>query len=241
MNVPLADIPPLLDRRPVVGSSSLFKTFENCPFQGNARYIARNLPFVETDEMRRGNEVHKAFEYRIADGKPLPTDMAQWEPLAAPLDRFADDGNDVWKGVEVKLGVTQEGKSCDFFAKDVFCRGKIDVVVARGDSAYLPDWKTGGSRYEDSFELRVNAVLIQARLPRLKHIKGQYVWLKENRLGQMYDLSDTAATWREIVQRHETIMNQRRLDEFPKRQSGLCGWCSVKWCQHNPQYERTTT
>jgi hypothetical protein len=225
----LPDIPHVLDRRPLIWSFSMLKAFRDiCPHQGAARYIRRSVQFVETPEIKWGNAVHTAFEHRVGGGRPLPQDMQQWECFAAPLDKFEG------KLVEQKYGVTSEGRPCEFFAKDVWGRGKLDVVIVRDDSAYLPDWKTGNSRYEDPFELRVNAALLHARMPRLKRIMGQYVWLKDNRLGEMYDLSDTAATWKEIGEIVTTIHNWRTIDDYPKRQSPLCGWCPVTECEHHP-------
>lgn len=225
----LLDIPPFLDRRPLVWSFSMLKAFRNCSFKGNEQYIRRALPYVESVEQKRGNEIHKAFELRVGGGKPLPQDMQKWEKFAAPLDGLGAK-------TEVQLGVTAEGKSCGFFDKNVAGRGKLDVVVIQGDRAYLPDWKHANPLYEDRFELDVNAVLLHSHYPHLKKIVGQYVWLRDSHMGELYDLSDTASTWKEIWHRHTNIMNMRKIDDFPKNPSGLCGWCKVNWCEHNPEH-----
>ena len=50
------------------------------------RYIVKDQPYVESPEMKWGNDVHSAFEYRVGSRKPLPDNMMQWEQFAAPFD-----------------------------------------------------------------------------------------------------------------------------------------------------------
>ena len=62
---------------------------------------------------------------------------------------------------------------------------------------------------------------------------GSYTWLKEARVSQLYDLSDTARTWGTICKMMAEILAKRDTGEFEKKQSGLCGWCSVSDCEHH--------
>ena len=188
--------------------------------------MVRDQPYVETPEMKFGNDVHSAFEYRIGSGKPLPENMKAWEHFATPFDgQFAK--------VEQKLGISAEGKSVGFWDGSVWFRGKNDVTIVRGDTAYLADFKTGKSSYEDPFELETNAVLIHAKYPQLKKIIGSYIWLKENRVSQMYDLSDTRSTWNEICRLMHEILVKKLSGAFEKKKSGLCGFCSVEDCENH--------
>lgn len=226
MNQP--EIPPFLDRRPFVGSYTILSTYKNCPHQMAHRYIWKTMPYVETPEMKWGNDVHSAFEYRVGGAKPLPQNMQQWEQFAVPFDGRA-------VAVEQKLGITSEGHACGFFSDkpQVWFRGKTDLAIINDTTAYLVDWKTGGSKFEDPFELATNAVLLHAKNPQLRKIVGSYTWLKENRVGRMYDLSDTAATWKEICRLMAEIADRKQRNEFEKKQSGLCkGWCGVETCEH---------
>src|SRR5580692_6976144 len=76
--------------KPIVYSYTLLNNYDNvCPFQTYRRYVKKDLPFVETEAMKKGNEIHTAMEYRIG-GKPLPMHMQHWEPLVSPMvDRKA--------------------------------------------------------------------------------------------------------------------------------------------------------
>jgi hypothetical protein len=234
------DIPPYLQRKPAVKpfvfTYSNLNCYEDvCPHQFYRRYLAKDLgPFVETEAIKEGNDIHAAFELRVGGGKPLPDRFRQWEHFARPLDNLP--GTPKIK-VEMKLGITAQGKSCDFFDANVFGRGKADVVVINGDRAAMIDWKGGGnSKYEKPFELEIHALMLRARYSNLTSIVGQYAWLKENRMSQTYDLSDFGGTWARVNNIVERIKDDVVAGEFKKRPGPLCGgaWgsCPVVDCEH---------
>jgi hypothetical protein len=105
--------------------------------------------------------------------------------------------------------------------------------VVNGERARLIDYKTGKMR-EDPFELKVQAVLLHARHPQLKEIKGQYIWLKDGKLGKPHDLSDTTATWNEIGRLVRLIERDMAAGAWEKREGPLCNWCEVRDCENNP-------
>lgn len=214
--------------KPLVYSYTLLNNYDGvCPYQTFRRYVKKDLSFIETPEMKRGNEIHSAMEYRIG-GKPLPQDMQRWEPFAAALD-----GRNA--RAELKLGITNEGKPTGFFDKDVWCRGKADVVIIQNNNAFLVDWKSGGSKYESSFEIEIQAMMLKAANPYLQKIAGRYAWLKEDRMGTIYDLSDFSSTWARINNIAERIQDDMASGEWEKRKGPLCGWCPCLDCEHNPK------
>jgi hypothetical protein len=203
------------------------------------QYIVRDIPFDETPEIKWGNAVHTAMEHRLG-GKPLPhatynpdgsvktPSMIHWEPLvSAYVDRKARP--------EMKVGVDRKGKPVGFWGDGVFLRGKIDATIINGTACFVSDWKTGGSRYEDPFELECQAVMLHAMNPYLTKIAGNFVWLKENRIGQVHDLSDTRSAWAKINNKVEAIEDAMKDGDWPKNKTPLCGWCGVLDCENNPK------
>jgi hypothetical protein len=197
-------------------------------------YIARTIPYEETPERKKGNDLHKAMEYRVPGGKPLPDGMQQYEQFAV-----AFDGRNAIS--EPQLAVNRFRQPCGYYddktndpEKRVFLRGRADVIVMNADIAYFADWKSGNDniKYEDPFELQVQAMLLQAKHPGLKKIVGQYIWLKTMRLSQVYDLSDTDGTWEKVNQLAIAIEKNRAEGRFEKKQSGLCGHCGYKACEN---------
>ena len=209
-----------------VASHTFLRDWENCPHKAFRRYIRKDLPkFVHTDAARWGDEVHTAFEVRIKHGTKFPAGMEKFEALAAPL---------VAAGAvaEKMLGIRSNGSSCDFFAPDVWLRGKIDSTVLRDGMAAIWDWKSG-KRREEKAELEVHGVLLKAWQPTVQKITGHYVWLQDNEVGKPHDVSDTEAKLAEIRSVMNTVENCMAIEDFPKRRNPLCGWCDVLDCEFN--------
>jgi hypothetical protein len=213
--------------KPLVYSYTMLNTADTCLHRCYRQYVKRDIPYVETPEMKWGNDVHTAFEQRLG-GKPLPMNMAHWEPLASV---YAERG----ARPEKKTGITKGGKPTGFFDRDVWLRCKIDATMLKGTAVFLADWKSGGSKYEDPFELEIQALMLKAAVPQITKIAGHYVWLKENRVGQVHDLSDFNATWVKINNKVEAIEDAQVSGEWPKTKGPLCGWCNVIDCENNPK------
>jgi hypothetical protein len=221
-----------VDMIPTHSYSSL-KMLKTCPHDYWRTYVKKDLPFRETVEMKWGTRVHSALELRLRDKTKLPADLLAHEGFALALDRFDPS-------VELKLGCRRDGTQCDFFAKDVWLRGKVDVFIEGQDVGALYDWKTGKT-FEDPFELRVQALLIKISRPHLHTIKGQYIWLKAGKLGREHNCSDTAMTWHELVELDHKAHKFDELGAWPKVSNVLCGWCSVHDCEHNPEGRHADT
>ena len=106
----------------MIWSFSFLNKFLQCPHEAWHRYVLKDVPYVETEARRKGNEAHTALERRLK-GVPLPKELSRYEFFAQPLGRY--------EGIEpeMKLGVTAKGEPCSFFASDVWGRGKIDVLI----------------------------------------------------------------------------------------------------------------
>lgn len=224
MNTQL-DIPTFLDRRPFVGTFTILKAVQNCQHQMWRRYIKKDQPYVQTEAQAFGDFVHKAMAKRVQHGIVLPEAMRDWEKHAAPFDQYKP-------ATELELGVTREGRPTGFWDANVWFRGKVDVAIVMGVKAMITDWKTGSSKYEDEFELATGALLLKAHNPDITKVIGRYIYLKEDKLGPLHDLSDFHRTWQEMHQLMALIEQKRQSGEWIKKKSGLCGYCSVQDCEH---------
>ena len=232
------DIPPFLRRtkdnkmpplalKPFVWSYTNLHTYADvCQYQFFRTYVKKDIPYVASKEMEYGKQVHTAMEYRIGGGKPLPENMRHWEHIAAPLAAHKPK-------VEIKLGITREGKPTGFFDNDVAGRGTLDVVILKDTAAMLFDHKTGSSKYENPFELEMHAMFLKAANPQVTKVKGSFLWLKENRIGTSYDLSGFNSTWARVNNMVEEIGDKMLSGEWEKRKGPLCAYCRVFDCEMN--------
>lgn len=227
MNDP-GPIPAFLDRTRLIHSYSGLSCYENvCPYQYQQTYILKTVAYVETPDRKKGNDAHSALAKRVGAGVPLPPDMAQWEPFCKPFDSME-------ARTELKLGLTDIGAKVDYWdKKSAWLRGTLDAVVVNDTSAYLNDWKlVKNPQYSKRFELDVHALLLHASYPHLTAIKGTYTFLQQGQISEVYDLSNTAETWRKVKDITQRIERDRARGEFEKRKGPLCGYCHVKSCEH---------
>ena len=222
----------MADWKPYTWAFTSLSTYDGvCGYQFFRSYIKRDIPYVATPEMARGKEIHTAMELRVSGGKALPLDMQHWEPFAAAFDGLG-------ARTELKLAITREGRPTGQWEKDVHGRGAIDVAVINGTKAVITDWKSGGSKYEKPFELEIHAMLLKAANPQLTQVIGNFVWLKENRAGQVYDLSDFNSTWARVNNIVERIEDDMATGEWEKKRTTLCAWCRVFDCENNTNPKR---
>ena len=218
----------------LVPSYSFLNEEANCPRKAYHRYVARDLPREEKSEAQKdGIAVHQAFERRINEGTPLPSFFQKWDAIGGMFDRYKKQFNGHgFIRAEMKLATTADHKPADFWNKQGWLRGVLDVAVMFPDykTAQLFDWKTGKVR-EDPWELEIQGLLLKVFHPRLETITGRYVWLKDEKLGAEHDLSDTDRTAASVRAQLSEI--QRRGD-WPARPNPLCAFCPVKSCEHNP-------
>ena len=210
-----------------VASYTFLRDWHNCPHKAYRKYIKRDLPkFVHTKESKWGDDVHTALEVRVKHETPLPSGMEKFEPIAAALFKAGATA-------EKMLGITADGDACDFFARDVWLRGKVDVTVIQQPKAAIFDYKTGKKR-EERNELEIHAVLLKAWLPTIQTVTGHFVWLQgEPEVGRPFDVSDTEKTLAEVRSTMNTVANCMEVEDFPKRRNPLCGWCDVLDCEYN--------
>lgn len=209
-----------------VASHTFLNDFDNCPHKAFRKYIKKDLPkFEQTAQMKWGNEVHSAFEVRIKHATPFPPPMEKYEAIAAPL---------VAAGAvaEKMLGITVDGRVCDFFDSGVWLRGKIDATILRDEVGAIFDWKTG-KRREERAELAVHGVLLKAWQPTVQRITAHYVWLQDNEVGKSHDVSGTETKLAEIRHTMDEVASCISDQDFPKRRNPLCGWCDVLDCENN--------
>lgn len=217
-----------------VGTYSLYNAFENCPHKAWHIYVLKDIPYVESPEMKWGNDVHKAMERRLRNAVPLPENMQAAEPLAAQIHGL---GLDIEP--ELYIGMTAIGGHCSPRAADVWFRGKLDcpVIPKPQTAAWIVDWKTGNVR-EEPFELETNALLLKCMYPELEQIVANYFWFKTGENGLRYTCNDHSRTFARLQSLRDEMEGYAARGEWPKRKNPLCGWCPVMTCENNTSHKR---
>jgi hypothetical protein len=210
----------------IIWSYSFISTYERCPLQASAKYVTKELPYVESPEAKYGNEVHKKLERYLIGNK------VEFENKF--MENVADIACNASAIAEMPLGVTRDWCACAFFNDAVWGRGKLDCTIIKDDQAIILDWKTGKKR-EDPFELEVQALLLYKHNPHLTSIYGSYVWLKEDEYGHCYDLYSTIGRTQDHI---DSVLYEVGKEDWRAKKNPLCPWCTLKTCKFYKETRR---
>jgi len=206
-------------------SYSSLTSFETCPRRHYLTRVSKQVTEPQSDAIIWGNEVHKALELRIAQGKPLPKHMERYEHMVQRL--LSKSLDDVL--TEQQLAVNYSLQPTDWWGKDAWCRGVVDLIIVNGSTAILLDWKTGKNIKPDSDQLKLFAALTMAHKPEVTKTRTGFVWLAQSKLtAERYAREDTPLIWQSFSPRVKRLEQAYEKDQWPAKPSGLCrAWCPV--------------
>lgn len=232
--------------KPLPWSHSALGDFLNCPKQYYHKRVAKDVVEEQGEAALWGDQVHKFFEASIlaVNGEQAEADVI-WNTLKLQGMDPEETFRVYLPYLEAVLGIPHDAilperqyaigkdlKPCDWFDKEVWCRGIIDVLLLKGNKAYALDWKTG-KRKEGSKQLMLFALMVFLHHPEIDEVKTGFVWLKTNETDyQTYRRDQEAELWQAFIgdlARYNAAFKQ---DMWMPRKSGLCnGWCPVKTCE----------
>lgn len=215
--------------RPFSWSYSSLTDFEGCPFRyASKRYYCTTVE-AETDEMKWGTRVHKAFEERIRDGKAFDPDMPPaYDAWARVLEKLPGE-----KFFEQKLAVDDKWEPCEFFASSACGRGVVDLLVVDGVEAVIVDYKTGKQKTDET-QLKLFCWFVGHKYPAVETFKYRYIWLKPGTVtGGEMRCEDLMGVEVKMRVRVSSMISAWNAENFPCFPSGLCnGYCPVEECAH---------
>lgn len=198
-------------------SYSSLNDFETCPRRFYEMRVAKRVKDTESEHMADGNAVHKSLELYVQHGRPLPEKHERFKPVADIV--LATPGT---KQAELSFGLTQSLQPTDFFARDVWVRGKLDLTITNGTKAIVLDWKTGKVKTDPS-QLDLFAAAAFALNPALTHVKAGYVWLAHGSVtNEKYTRDRVEPIWLDFRRRAGRIAQAARENEYVPKPSGLC-------------------
>lgn len=213
----------------IAWSYSRLTAFETCPRRFHITQVTKLVVEPQTEATIHGNEVHKALENYVGGAAPLPE---KYEPYRAVADKIiAAPGK---KLLEYRFGLTRGLRPTDFFAKDCWVRGVLDVAVVNPKTVVVLDYKTG-KRKADHDQLGLFAMAGTVLWPFAEKIKTGYIWLQSGQMDtKEYTQDDRVPLAQEFAARAQRLEDAFAKDNWPARPSGLCGWCPVgtQNCEH---------
>src|SRR5262245_17053762 len=213
-------------------SYSKLKAFEDCPRRYHETQVLKRWPEAESEQLAWGNEAHAALAATLKKGTPLPTQFAllqKWvdSVIATPGERLVED--------QCQWAVDRNFKPTTWFSKTVWLRSIADVFVLDPPVALVVDWKAGASRNVDPIQLTLTSLMAFLHFPKLKAVRGDFVWLKEDcATTQVLYREECADQWAMLLPRVERLQEAHRREHFPPKPGYFCrSWCSVEDCEHH--------
>lgn len=212
-------------------SFSGLKQFINCPRQYNEVKIKGNFQTEETEQIRYGKEVHKALEDYVREGKPLLKNYQRFQKFVDPILALGGTAY-----AEHEMALREDHTPCGFKDEDYWVRGIVDLLVIKGDTAYIIDYKTGSNRYPDSTQLQLMALLVFAHFSEVNHAKGCLMFVvHDSFVFKEYRRDQTDALWVKFTNDLARLKISFTNDTWPPNPKPLCGWCPVKTCEFYKQ------
>lgn len=215
----------------VTWSHSSLKDYEGCPRRYYESKVLKKYPFTDTQATIYGKELHEAAEFYIKDDKPLPQQFA-----------FVKDTLDALKAkpgrklCEHKMGIRADLSPCDFFDKDVWCRGIADLLIVNDDNltARVIDYKTGNNKYPDREQLKLMALMVFAHFPHIRRVEGALLFVvKQDIAKASFMVGEAEEYWWDYRERVARIEQAHESGVWNPKPTPLCGWCPCTDCEYN--------
>lgn len=206
-----------MEIKPIAWSHSALNSFETCPRRHNLIKVAKKVKEGQSEAMLWGNQVHKHLELRVTDKKPLPDHLAPYDGL---IKKFECKPGQLF--AEKSMALTVDFKPTTWFAKDVWCRAKIDLHLDEGERVIAIDWKTGKPK-PDSDQLKLTAAFIFHHKPYVTKVKTSFIWLGHNRVdNETFTRDQLPEIWNGFLPRIDRWNNAFAQNHWPAKPSGLC-------------------
>lgn len=213
----------------IIWSYSGMKNFQGCPLRYHEVNVLKNYPFVDTPQTIYGKQVHSAIEDYFVNGVVLPNEHQKFSKTVEMVSRINGE-----KHCELKLAVNRDQDPCEFFDKNAWVRGVVDLLIISEDGmkAIIIDWKTGSNRYPDNQQLELMFLLVRSKFPNIRYFDCYLVFLAHGvRTHSIYTLRDTGDCWDYWESQYQLLSDAFESNSFLPKPSPLCGWCPVVTCK----------
>jgi hypothetical protein len=222
-------------------SYSSLSSYETCPRRHYETRVAKTVKEPEGLPLVLGNAAHKVLELAVSKGTPIPPTIqvttsggetgylstAGWDDII--LRVLARGGE---PHVERQIALDEKLCETEWFSREAWVRGIIDLALLRGKTALLLDYKTG-KRKPDSDQLRLFAALAMHVWPQVEKVITGFLWLKSGQIDkEVYTRGDISAIWTGFLPRVKRLEAAYEGEKWEPKPSGLCkNYCPVSHCE----------
>lgn len=211
-------------------SFSSLKDYINCPRQYHEVKVLRRFQKQPTPQMTYGNEVHKALEDYVGEGKPLAKNYERFKKVLDTLVEIPGI-----KYPEHKMALDINRQPCEY-GKGYWVRGIADLIIIDGETAFIVDYKTGSNKYPDPKQLKLMALMVFSHFPEVQIVKAGLLFVVHDSFtSEEYHRSSAESLWGFFDPDLERLKVSYESDQWQPNPTPLCGWCPVNTCEFHKQ------
>lgn len=204
-------------------SHSRVEDYRKCPYMLYHKAVLKDVPFKQTPQMAEGERIHKALEFKVRDGTPMPAKYSKYEPLAASIANAP--GHTL---CEYKITLDAGLRSTGWFSPDAWLRVIIDVMKINGDVGFMGDYKTGQSMKFNEHQLKLFAAAGFIAFPQVNKWTTAYIWTEFNVLDPaVYTRDQFPEIWKELMVTPDEMQRSYVMNHWPAKTGHHCKWCDV--------------
>jgi len=206
-------------------SFSAIKLYENCPKRYYHQRVTNEVQDTGGEASKYGERIHEFLEQRLVNNTPLPVEAEKYEVICKTVENMARGGE---LHAERQLTLTENLTPTSWLADDAWLRSILDVLILKGDTAVVVDWKTG-KRRPDFTQLEMFALQVWKHFPEVVTIKTSFVWLKDMAMDfEEFSREQSDEMWSNLLSRINRIYQSAEHENWPAKPSGLCRFCPAK-------------
>jgi len=202
-----------------------YSSYQTCPFRYKVTRVTKEIVEPETEALRWGKLAHKALEDRVKDGVALQDGMEKWEKYARLADKMKAIAT---VETERQIALDENLVPVDYWSKDAWVRGVVDLAIKGSQVIGIWDYKTGKIR-DASEQLKLFACFAFALYPEAREVHTQYIWLNHDKItGCSYRREDLPVLWGAFEATVARLALSYATNNWPTKPSGLCrAHCAV--------------
>jgi hypothetical protein len=212
-------------------SFSGLKTFKTCPKKFYHLKVVRDVVEPEGEMAIYGKVAHEAAELYIRDGTPIPAKFKFMQSILDAVCRIKGT-----KHCEFEMALTADLQPTDFTDPAAWVRGICDLLVVDPESstARVLDYKFGKSRYADTGQLELMALMVFKYFPHVTKVKAGLLFVVEDKfIKAEYSKALQHTYWEKWMADTTMLEAAHRTNVWNPKPSGLCKqYCYVTSCNH---------
>ena len=221
----------------IAWSHSSLKGYVSCPHKYYREKVVKDVPFAESEALRRGNDLHDVMEKAVKVGMPLPK---RWDqPHLQDTVAWARSLPGV--RCEEQLAFTSSLERCEWFdrKKRVWSRCKIDLQsFFSEDTALVLDYKTG-KYWGDDGQAGLTALAMFWANPELQSVTTCWYYVDQNqKVPGKFERSDVPELMEAPLKTLADISRSYKTERWPKTPGISCKFCDVKDCEFRGKGQR---